>query len=110
VTVRAAGPSRAHPNRHGVTVEDTGPGIPREHIHRLTERFYRVNPGRGGTGLGLAIVKHILNRHGGRLEIASSPGEGSAFTVWLPAADPERAGAPAEPAGGGAPVARLRSA
>ena len=71
-----------------MTVEDDGPGIPREHIHRLTERFYRVSAAssrnKGGTGLGLAIVKHILNRHGGRLEIASTPGEGSAFTVWLP--------------------------
>ena len=66
----------------------TGPGIAREHIHRLTERFYRVNVAssrnKGGTGLGLAIVKHILNRHEGRLEIASTPGKGSAFTVWLP--------------------------
>ena len=62
------------------TVEDDGPGIPREHIHRLTERFYRVSvdPSRnkGGTGLGLAIVKHILNRHEGRLEITSTAGQG----------------------------------
>jgi two-component system phosphate regulon sensor histidine kinase PhoR len=88
VRVLVAPPSRAHPSRHGVTVEDTGPGIPREHVHRLTERFYRVNAAtsrnKGGTGLGLAIVKHILNRHGGRLEIVSTPGKGSAFTVWLP--------------------------
>jgi two-component system phosphate regulon sensor histidine kinase PhoR len=90
VRVRAAAPSRAHPNRVGVTVEDSGPGIPREHIHRLTERFYRVSAAssrnKGGTGLGLAIVKHILRRHGGRLEIVSAPGKGSAFTVWLPPA------------------------
>jgi two-component system, OmpR family, phosphate regulon sensor histidine kinase PhoR len=88
VRVRAAPESRSHPNRCGVTVEDTGPGIPREHIHRLTERFYRVSVAssrnKGGTGLGLAIAKHILNRHEGRLEIASAPGRGSAFTVWLP--------------------------
>ena len=88
VRVTEAAPSRAHPSRVGVTVADDGPGIPREHIHRLTERFYRVNAAssrnKGGTGLGLAIVKHILNRHGGRLEIVSEPGEGSAFTVWLP--------------------------
>ena len=80
VRVLAAPPSRAHPNRHGVTVEDTGPGIPREHVHRLTERFYRVSVAssrnKGGTGLGLAIVKHILNRHEGRLEIASDPRQG----------------------------------
>jgi two-component system, OmpR family, phosphate regulon sensor histidine kinase PhoR len=98
VRVRAAEPGRAHPNRGGVTVEDDGPGIPREHLHRLTERFYRVNAAssrnRGGTGLGLAIVKHILNRHEGRLEIASTLGRGSAFTVWLPVC-PSQAGDPA---------------
>jgi two-component system, OmpR family, phosphate regulon sensor histidine kinase PhoR len=88
VTVRPAEPSRAFPNREGVTVEDSGPGIPREHLPRLTERFYRVNVGhsrtKGGTGLGLAIVKHILNRHEGKLEVTSTVGKGSAFTVWLP--------------------------
>ncbi len=93
VRIASAEPSKAHPNRVGVTIYDTGPGIAREHIPRLTERFYRVNVANsrnsGGTGLGLAIVKHILNRHEGRLEIASSPGEGSAFTVWLPRAGPE---------------------
>ncbi|MEL7172088.1 MAG: ATP-binding protein [Pseudomonadota bacterium] len=72
----------------GITVEDDGPGIAREHLPRLTERFYRVSVSRsrerGGTGLGLAIVKHILNRHRGRLEIDSAVGEGSRFTVWLP--------------------------
>jgi two-component system phosphate regulon sensor histidine kinase PhoR len=90
VRVFAAPPSRGQPGRHGVTVADDGPGIPREHHHRLTERFYRVSiatsRNKGGTGLGLAIVKHILNRHEGKLEIASSPGQGAAFTVWLPQA------------------------
>jgi two-component system phosphate regulon sensor histidine kinase PhoR len=90
VRVVRAAPSPAHPGRVGVTVEDSGPGIAREHLHRLTERFYRVSAtssrSKGGTGLGLAIVKHILNRHAGRLEIASTPGQGSAFTVWLPEA------------------------
>ena len=80
VRVAVAPPSKANPNRHGVTVSDDGPGIPREHIQRLTERFYRVNVATsrnsGGTGLGLAIVKHILNRHEGRLEIASTLGQG----------------------------------
>jgi two-component system phosphate regulon sensor histidine kinase PhoR len=88
VRVLAAEPSKAHPSRQGVTVADDGPGIPREHVHRLTERFYRVSVtasrNKGGTGLGLAIAKHILNRHEGRLEISSKEGEGSAFTVWLP--------------------------
>jgi two-component system phosphate regulon sensor histidine kinase PhoR len=71
-------------------VIDQGEGIPPEHLSRLTERFYRVDRGRsrqlGGTGLGLAIVKHILNRHGARLAIESKLGQGSRFTVFLPAA------------------------
>ena len=70
-----------------VSVIDEGEGIPREHIARLTERFYRVDTARsremGGTGLGLAIVKHIANRHRGELTIRSEPGEGSTFTVTL---------------------------
>jgi two-component system phosphate regulon sensor histidine kinase PhoR len=70
-------------------VADTGIGIEPQHIARLTERFYRVDRGRsretGGTGLGLAIVKHVLERHGGRLQIESTPGEGSRFTARLPA-------------------------
>jgi len=73
----------------GVSVRDDGEGIPREAIPRLTERFYRVDVKRsrerGGTGLGLAIVKHIINRHQGRLSIESQLGEGSMFTVLLPA-------------------------
>jgi two-component system phosphate regulon sensor histidine kinase PhoR len=71
------------------TVADTGIGIPEEAIPRLTERFFRVDPGRcrsgGGTGLGLAIVKHALQRHGGSLSINSTLGEGSSFTCHFPA-------------------------
>jgi len=74
-----------------ITVADKGEGIAREHLPRLTERFYRVDAARsrdmGGTGLGLAIVKHVVNRHRGSLEIDSIPGEGSTFTVYLPAAE-----------------------
>jgi two-component system, OmpR family, phosphate regulon sensor histidine kinase PhoR len=70
-----------------VAVRDCGEGIARDHLPRLTERFYRVDTARsremGGTGLGLAIVKHILNRHRGFLEIESTPGTGSVFTVFL---------------------------
>jgi two-component system phosphate regulon sensor histidine kinase PhoR len=73
-----------------IIVRDEGYGIEAEHLPRLTERFYRVDAARsralGGTGLGLAIVKHIVNRHSGRLEIDSTPGEGSTFSVTLPAA------------------------
>ncbi len=68
---------------------DSGPGIAREHIPRLTERFYRVDPSRsratGGTGLGLAIVKHVVQRHGGELLISSEVGKGSQFRIVLPA-------------------------
>ena len=70
-----------------VAVRDEGEGIPREHLPRLTERFYRVDTARsremGGTGLGLAIVKHILNHHRGFLEIDSTQGVGSVFSVFL---------------------------
>lgn len=65
-------------------VSDTGIGIAEDQIPRITERFYRVDPGRsratGGTGLGLAIVKHALQRHGGKLEVRSVEGQGSTFT------------------------------
>ncbi len=76
-----------------VTVRDDGEGIPSSAVPRLTERFYRVDVKRsrekGGTGLGLAIVKHIVNRHGGKLQIESRQGEGSSFTVLMPPAPPE---------------------
>lgn len=71
------------------SVKDDGEGIPAEAIPRLTERFYRVDVKRsrerGGTGLGLAIVKHIVNRHNGKMQIESRVGEGSTFTITLPA-------------------------
>jgi two-component system, OmpR family, phosphate regulon sensor histidine kinase PhoR len=70
------------------SVEDTGVGIPAQHLPRLTERFYRVSTSRsresGGTGLGLAIVNHVLLAHQGRLEIASELGRGSVFKCILP--------------------------
>jgi two-component system phosphate regulon sensor histidine kinase PhoR len=73
-----------------VSITDHGPGIPREHLPRVTERFYRVDAARsresGGTGLGLAIVKHIVERHRGTLEIKSTVGEGTSVTVRLPVA------------------------
>lgn len=71
-----------------IDVTDEGEGIPKDEISRLTERFYRVDKSRsrdaGGTGLGLAIVKHVLVRHKGVLEIESTPGVGSTFSVYLP--------------------------
>lgn len=73
-----------------ISVQDSGIGIAREHIPRLTQRFYRVDPSRsretGGTGLGLAIVKHAIQRHGGELIIDSELGRGSRFSLRLPAA------------------------
>ncbi len=77
---------------HGgeIAVIDNGPGIAREHLPRLTERFYRVDGSRsrdtGGTGLGLSIVKHVVQRHGGELRIDSEPGKGSRFRLLFPAA------------------------
>jgi two-component system phosphate regulon sensor histidine kinase PhoR len=73
-----------------LAVADTGPGIAREHLPRLTERFYRVDGSRsresGGTGLGLSIVKHVAQRHGGELDIRSEVGKGSVFRLVFPAA------------------------
>ncbi|HEX5709341.1 MAG TPA: ATP-binding protein, partial [Pyrinomonadaceae bacterium] len=79
---RARGRDRVH-------VADTGEGLAPEHLARIFERFYRVDRARsralGGTGLGLAIVKHLARAHGGEATVRSAPGEGSTFTVELPA-------------------------
>ena len=96
-----AGPIRVAVARRGtmarITVSDKGAGIDPEHIPRLTERFFRVDPidsrARGGTGLGLAIVKHIINRHRGTLEISSVPGNGADFIVSLPVSGGAQSGA-----------------
>ena len=83
VTVRAEGAQAV------LSVRDTGVGIPEKDIPRVCERFYRVDKDRsrnsGGTGLGLAIVKHMVRRYDGELEIRSQLGEGSEFTVRIPA-------------------------
>jgi two-component system phosphate regulon sensor histidine kinase PhoR len=81
---------RAERNEEGIriAVEDRGTGIPKEHLPRLFERFYRVDPSRsrdmGGTGLGLAIVKHVALAHGGRTDVESEVGKGSVFSIVLP--------------------------
>lgn len=85
---------RVHPDKGEgmlrIDVADQGEGIEPQHLPRLTERFYRVDRsrsrGQGGTGLGLAIVKHIVNRHRGRLAIASERGRGTTVSVFLPTA------------------------
>jgi two-component system phosphate regulon sensor histidine kinase PhoR len=86
------GGSSAEPGGGNVIVEvvDNGVGITEEHLPRIFERFYRVERSRsrdaGGTGLGLSIVKHIVQAHGGQIEVESTPGVGSTFRVTLPAA------------------------
>jgi two-component system phosphate regulon sensor histidine kinase PhoR len=75
-----------------LTVKDTGVGIAPKHLSRIFERFYRVDPGRsrdtGGTGLGLSIVKHLMGAMGGEVKVSSRAGEGSEFTIFLPASAP----------------------
>lgn len=87
-TVRCT--AERHPDGVRLVVADTGPGIPREHLPRIFERFYRVDPARsreaGGTGLGLAIVRHLVEAHGGTVRAESVLGEGTTLTVTLPAA------------------------
>ncbi len=72
-----------------IEVSDTGIGIAKEHLPRLTERFYRVDGSRsrdtGGTGLGLSIVKHVVQRHGGEIEVRSETGKGTCFVLRFPA-------------------------
>ena len=81
-------PDRGRPVRYAaLSVGDSGPGIAREFLPRLSERFYRIEGQKGayaGTGLGLAIVKHIVNRHRGGLMVESAEGEGAAFTAYFP--------------------------
>jgi two-component system phosphate regulon sensor histidine kinase PhoR len=92
LVVRPAPAGTRWPSRPGIVlaVVDRGQGIPREHLPRLTERFYRVDTKHsrsvGGTGLGLAIVKHVVNRHRGQLVIESEEDVGTTVTVWLPQA------------------------
>ena len=80
--------------RDGValSVSDTGSGIPAEHLPRIFERFYRVDPGRarhhGGTGLGLAIVKHLVEAHGGRIEAESAVSRGTTIRLYFPVTEP----------------------
>ncbi|MCC7000528.1 MAG: HAMP domain-containing protein [Gemmatimonadaceae bacterium] len=82
----------AQPHERGVAlgVRDTGVGIAPEHLPRIFERFYRVDPGRsreqGGTGLGLAIVKHLVEAHGGRVRAESTVGQGTTITAIVPKA------------------------
>lgn len=89
VSVKHVKAQGGHPERVRIAVSDDGPGIAKEHIPRLTERFYRpsvsASRSKGGTGLGLAIVKHIVARHRGELEIQSQLGRGSTFAALFDA-------------------------
>ncbi len=73
-----------------IDISDSGPGIPSDHLARIFERFYRVDPARsremGGTGLGLAIVKHLVEAHGGHVEAISTMGNGTTIRIFLPSA------------------------
>jgi two-component system phosphate regulon sensor histidine kinase PhoR len=95
-----------------IAIVDTGPGIAREHLPRLTERFYRVDGSRsrdtGGTGLGLSIVKHVAQRHGGELDIQSELGQGSTFRLLFPAARVREVASTPALAGGSAPSTMAR--
>ncbi|HEX4835343.1 MAG TPA: ATP-binding protein [bacterium] len=88
-TVTVAGQDRG--DLVALSVTDTGLGIPAAHLSRIFERFYRVDRSRsralGGTGLGLSIVKHIATSHGGRVDVQSTEGRGSSFTLLLPRAE-----------------------
>jgi two-component system phosphate regulon sensor histidine kinase PhoR len=88
-------PDHADARYAAIRVGDSGPGLKREHLPRLTERFYRVEGQKSGerlgTGLGLAIVKHIMNRHHGGMAVESMEGEGAAFVVYFPLTRPTAA-------------------
>jgi two-component system phosphate regulon sensor histidine kinase PhoR len=88
VTARAL---EGEPEMVEIAVRDSGIGIPAEELHRLFERFYRVDKARsrqlGGTGLGLAIVKHLVRAHKGAVRVESDPGKGSTFAFTLPVHD-----------------------
>ena len=96
--VRVRAEARARDDEPGIAVlvEDEGGGIPADVVARVFEPFFTTKPPGQGTGLGLAIARDIVRDHGGDIAVESRPGEGTTFTVWLPAAGaPRPAGAPA---------------
>jgi signal transduction histidine kinase len=99
VTVSAERAERDGVEWIAVHVADTGPGVPLDEQARIFDRFYRGAGSRSGegTGLGLAIARWIVEEHHGTIELASVPGEGAAFTVWLPAIQAPLLASDAEP-------------
>jgi two-component system sensor histidine kinase SenX3 len=106
--------ARAADEHVEISVADQGIGIAPTDVDRIFERFYRADQARsrstGGTGLGLAIVKHIAGNHGGRVEVSSTLGGGSTFTLRLPTRPPDEGLATPPPAGIEAGPAELRQA
>src|SRR6185503_1514571 len=82
------------PDEIQISIHNTGPGIPPEHLQRLFDRFYRVDADRssqtGGAGLGLAIAHEIVRLHGGEIDVQSEPGQGVTVTVHLPIETPAK--------------------
>jgi two-component system OmpR family sensor kinase len=95
------GAKRTDDGRVRITVADDGPGIDSEHLPRLSQRFYRVDPSRardrGGSGLGMAIVQSVMTAHDGTLDVASEPGRGTTVSLIFPAAEVEKLSANSQP-------------
>jgi two-component system NtrC family sensor kinase len=88
-----------------LVVADTGGGIPQEHLDRIFEPFFTTKEAGKGVGLGLAVVYGIVTRHHARIDVASSPGRGTAFTIRLPARQPDSGATPEGPAAASAALA-----
>lgn len=89
--VEVTGARRADDGRPGVAiaVRDTGSGIPEDVLSRIFDPFFSTKPAREGAGLGLSICRDLVRSNGSEIQVASLPGEGTTFTVWLPEAGPE---------------------
>ena len=72
-----------------IAVRDTGSGIPEDVLPRIFDPFFSTKPARDGAGLGLSICRDLVRSNGSEIQVASTPGEGTAFTVWLPEAGPD---------------------